>query len=47
MIKLVYEMLIFDEYFRPNIEKIAKSYKDFLIIKEFKWLDELYFIYRI
>ena len=47
MINLVSEMLIFDEYLRPNIDKITKKYKNFLMIKEFKWLDKLYFIYGI
>ena len=36
-------MLIFEEYFRPNIEKIRKKYKDFLMIKKLKLLDKLYF----
>ena len=47
MINLVSEMIEFDEYPRPNIEKITRKYKNFLMMKEFKWLDKLYFIYKI
>ena len=40
-------MLIFDEYLRPDIVKIRKRYENFLMIKDKKWLNNIYFIYRI
>ena len=42
MIKLVSDMLIYDEFLRPTIEGIRKRYKDLLMIKEFKWLNIIY-----
>ena len=36
MIRLVRDMLRFDEYFRLNINMIILKFKDFLLIKDYK-----------